>query len=107
MNEHDDFTTRLHRSLTDQSDTMAGAHLGLADVKGRARAIRRRRTATAVVGVAAAVGLLIPTVAMAGHTGGRPEPEIAPAVAHRWALPQRSDRHGAGRRVAAGGERAA
>lgn len=40
-----------------------------------------------------------------------PEPEIAPAVAHRWALPRQgerhADRHGAARRVRAGGERAA
>jgi hypothetical protein len=57
---------------------MSGAALGLADVTGRARSIRRRRTASVVVGAAAAVALLVPTVALASHTGGKPEP--APAV---------------------------
>jgi hypothetical protein len=69
MNEYDDLTTQLTRTLTDHSDAMAGSSLGLAEVQGRARSIRRRRTATAVVGVAAAVALLVPTVALAGHSG--------------------------------------
>jgi hypothetical protein len=79
MTEYDDdLTTQLTRTLTDHSDVMAGSSLGLADVRGRARSIRRRRAATAVVAAAAAVAVIVPTVALAGHTGGRPEP--APAT---------------------------
>lgn len=75
MNEYDDLTTRLTRTLSDHSDAMAGSSLGLGDVQGRARSIRRRRTATAVAGAAAAVALLVPTVALASHTNGtRNEP---------------------------------
>jgi hypothetical protein len=71
MTEYDDdLTTQLTRTLTDHSDVMSGSSLGLAEVKGRARSIRRRRTATAVVGAAAAVAVIIPTVALASHTGG-------------------------------------
>jgi hypothetical protein len=70
MNEYDDLTTRLTRTLADHSDAMAGSSLGLGDVQGRARSIRRRRTATAVAGAAAAVALLVPTVALASHTNG-------------------------------------
>jgi hypothetical protein len=71
---NDDLTTQLTRTLSDHSDVMTGTSLGLAEVKGRARSIRRRRTASAVAGVAAAVALVIPTVALASHTGGAPEP---------------------------------
>jgi len=71
MTEHDDdLTTQLTRSLTDRSDVMSGTSFGLAEVKGRARSLRRRRMATAVVGAAAAVAVIIPTVALASHTGG-------------------------------------
>ena len=80
MNQYDDeLTARLTRSLTDHSDVMAGSSLGLAEVQGRARSIRRRRAATAVVGAAAAVALLVPTVALASHTGGSKN-EPAPAI---------------------------
>jgi hypothetical protein len=78
MNEYDDLTSRLTRTLTDHSDVMTGSSLGLAEVTRRARSIRRRRTAAAVAGVAAAVAVIIPTVALASHTGGSPEP--APAT---------------------------
>jgi hypothetical protein len=80
MNEHDDFTSLLTQSLTDHSDTMAGSHLGLAEVKGKARSIRRRRATGAVVAVAAAVAIVVPTIDLAGHTGGRPEPAPATQV---------------------------
>ncbi len=78
MNEHDDLTQQLTRSLGDHADVMTGSSLGLAEVKGRARGIRRRRTAGAVVAAAAAVAIIVPTVALADHTGGKPEP--APAT---------------------------
>jgi hypothetical protein len=80
MNDHDDFTSQLTRSLTDHSDTMVGSHLGLADVKGKARSIRRRRATGAMVAVAAAVAIIVPTIDLAGHTGGKPEPAPATQV---------------------------
>jgi hypothetical protein len=79
MNEYDDLTAQLSRTLTDHADELSATSLGLAEVKGRARSIRRRRTATAVVGAAAAVALLVPTVALASHTGGTKN-EPAPAT---------------------------
>jgi hypothetical protein len=69
MNDYDDLTSRLTQTLTDHSDAMAGSSLGLAEVQGRARSIRRRRTATAVAGAAVAVALVVPTVAIASHSG--------------------------------------
>ena len=44
MND-DDLTNHLTRELHDRADTIHGATLGLADVTGRARSIRRRRAA--------------------------------------------------------------
>jgi hypothetical protein len=67
MNDNDDLTTHLSRTLEDHAHSMDGTSLGLADVQGRARSIRRRRTATAVVGAAAAVALIVPTAALATH----------------------------------------
>ena len=78
MNEYDDLPTQLTRSLSDHADVMTGRSLGLAEVKGRARGIRRRRAASAVVAAAAAVAILVPAVSLANHTGGKPEP--APAT---------------------------
>lgn len=75
MTEHeDDLTTQLTRTLTDHSDLMSGSSLGLAEVKGRARSIRRRRATGAVVAAAAAVAIIVPTISLASHTGGKPEP---------------------------------
>jgi hypothetical protein len=48
---------QLTRTLRERSDDMAGSHLGLDDVKGRARGIRRRRRA--MTGAAAAVVLAL------------------------------------------------
>ena len=74
MNHHDDLTSTLSRELGERAGAMEGSTLHLADVKGRARSIRRRRTATAVVGAVAAVGLIVPTAALATHSNGKPEP---------------------------------
>ena len=71
---NDDLTNQLSRELHDRAGEMDGSTLGLAGVQGRARSIRRRRTASVIVGVAAAVGLIVPTAALATHTGGKPEP---------------------------------
>ncbi len=74
MND-DDLTTNLTRELRDRSDTMHGTTLGLSDVKGRARSIRRLRTAAAVVAAAAAVAGIVPTAALATPPSGhRTEP---------------------------------
>jgi hypothetical protein len=78
MND-DDLTAELGRTLSEHADVMHGSPLHLADVQGRARSIRRRRTATAVVGVAAAVALIVPTAALAGHQGHRDVP-LPPAT---------------------------
>jgi hypothetical protein len=78
MTEHDELGTQLTRTLTEQADAMSGSMLHLAEVRGRARSIRRRRAAAAVAGVAAAVALIVPTVSLATHTSGKPEP--APAT---------------------------
>lgn len=84
MSEHEydeqgtQLTRSLTRSLTEHADVMSGTVLGLAEVKGKARSIRRRRTTGAVVAVAAAVAIVVPTIDLASHTGGRPEP--APAT---------------------------
>ena len=74
MSNNDDLTRTLSRELEDRSRAMDGSMLHLADVKGRARSIRRRRTATAVVGVAAAVAVIVPSVSLMSHSNGKPEP---------------------------------
>lgn len=74
MNDKDDLTRTLSRELEDRTHAMDGSTLHLADVKGRARSIRRRRTATAVAGVAAAVAVIVPSVSLMSHSNGKPEP---------------------------------
>ena len=69
MSTNDDLTQTLSRELDERARTLDGSLVHLDDVTGKARSIRRRRTATAVAGVAAAVALIIPTVALASHTG--------------------------------------
>ncbi len=73
MND-DDLTTDLGRALRDHSDAMHGTSLALADVQHKARSIRRRRAATAVGGAVAAIALIVPTAALANHTGRSIEP---------------------------------
>jgi hypothetical protein len=77
MNEYDDLAATLTRELHEQVDDM-GSTLDLGSVQGRARSIRRRRTAIAVASVAAAVAVIVPTVSLLDHTGGR---RISPAPA--------------------------
>jgi hypothetical protein len=75
MSAHDDdLTNDLTRELHGRVDAMPGSALGLGDVQRKARSIRRRRTATALVGAAAAVALIVPTAALATHSGHRDEP---------------------------------
>jgi hypothetical protein len=66
MND-DDLTNDLTRELHGRVDAMHGSSLGLGDVQIKARSIRRRRAATAVVGVVAAVAIIAPTAAVAGR----------------------------------------
>jgi hypothetical protein len=80
MNEPDELGSQLTRTLSDHADEMQGSLLHLADVRGKARSIRRRRTATTVAGVAAAVALLVPTVALASHQGGTRNVPLPPAT---------------------------
>ncbi len=78
---NDDLTQTLSRELDERARAMDGSILHLGDVTGKARSIRRRRTATAVAGVAAAVALIVPTVALASHTGDTqndPAPATSP-----------------------------
>ncbi len=79
MND-DDLTSSLHDELRNRADAMHGSTVGLADVTGRARTIRRRRAATAVAGVVAAVVLIVPTAAVAGHELGGHRNEPLPAT---------------------------
>ena len=76
MND-DDLTTDLGRELHGRSEAMHGSSLALADVRQRARSIRRRRTATAVGGAVAAIALIVPTASIASHQ--RPPHLPAPA----------------------------
>ena len=72
MSQNDDLTRTLAQELEDRAHAMDGSTMHLADVQGRARSIRRRRTASAVAGVAAAVAIIVPTVALASHSNGKP-----------------------------------
>jgi len=78
MSQNDDLTNTLSAELEDRAHAMDGSTLHLTDVTGRARSIRRRRTATAVAGVAAVVAVIVPVATLATHGGGNPEP--APAT---------------------------
>jgi hypothetical protein len=78
MSNNDDLTSTLNRELEERAHAMDGSTLHLADVQGRARSIRRRRTAGAIAGAAAAVALIVPTAMLATHSNGRPEP--GPAI---------------------------
>ncbi len=78
MND-DDLTTDLGHALHGRSEAMHGSSLALADVRRKARSIRRRRTATAVGGAVAAVALIVPTAAIANHQAHRTSP-LPPAT---------------------------
>lgn len=74
MSVDDDLTTELNRELHGRADAMRGSALGLGDVQRTARSIRRRRTATAVIGAAAAVALIVPTASLATRSAHRDSP---------------------------------
>jgi hypothetical protein len=74
MNQHDNLTNTLTQELGERAHTMDGSTLHLTDIQGRARSIRRRRTATTVAGLAAALAVIVPTAALATRNGGHPTP---------------------------------
>ena len=80
MSNHDDLTHTLSQELEDRAHAMDGSTLHLTDVQGRARSIRRRRTAAAVAGVAAVVAVIVPVATLAGRSGGNPAPAPAPTT---------------------------
>ena len=101
MNDND-LTTDLGRELHDRADAMLGSSLGLADVQRKARSIRRRRTAVAVGGVAAAVALIVPTAVLANHHNGR---SIEPLPATQSVTPTPSPTTAQGQQPAPGTSR--
>lgn len=62
-------TVELHR----RADGMHGS-LGFDEVRGQARSIRRRRAAAGLVGVAAAVAIIVPTALVASRSDRSQEP---------------------------------
>ena len=60
---HDDLTDQVGRALHDHADGITRSPITLGDVKGTATRIRRRRAITASAAVAAAVAIIVPTVA--------------------------------------------
>lgn len=68
---------QLQDALRGRADSLDAAPLSLADVRTRARTIQRRRIATAGVGIAAALALLVPAgLAVTAHA---PRSEAPPA----------------------------
>lgn len=77
---HDELERMLGRDLHDQVDGMTGVPFGIDDVKGRAGKIRRNRRIAAGVGVAAALGVIVPTAFAAGGVfDSRSEIQPAPS----------------------------
>lgn len=77
---HDDLAADLERVLRDRADGIAGTPIDLADVKGRARGIRRRQAAAAGLGVAAVLAVAVPLGLGAGGVLGGASPEPGPAT---------------------------
>jgi hypothetical protein len=83
MNTHDELEELLGRELHGQVDGMNSAPLGLRDVQGRARSIRRTRVAASTIGAAAAVAaVVVPLVLVMGpDRGGHTlPPAVSPTV---------------------------
>lgn len=60
MSARDHDQEQLVQTLRERSTDMAGSHLGLDDVKGRARGIRRRRRAVTGAAVAVVLAFVVP-----------------------------------------------
>jgi hypothetical protein len=78
MSTHDDELARLlEDGLTREASRVAGAPISLEDVRGRARRIRRRRSALAVGGAAAVVALMVPLgLVLGGALTSSEEPPV-------------------------------
>lgn len=97
MNTRDDELGRLlGEQLHGRVDDLHASPLSFEDVRGRARRIRRGRTALAVAGVAAGVGAILPVGLLAGGVLDRqdrppvvdtPAPEPVPAPTPKDARP--------------------
>lgn len=74
MNSDDQDITR---ALRQQADQIQGGPLTMADIKGKARSIQRRRTIATVAGAAAVVAVLAPVGILAMNNGDNPTPPIA------------------------------
>lgn len=80
MSTHDHDRERLTRELRERSGDMAGSHLGLDDVKGRARAIRRRRRALTGAVAAVVLAVAVPVgLDVADLTRGTEPPPAGPS----------------------------
>ena len=62
MNDHDQLERLIGRELHDRADVLTGVPFGFDEVRGKAVRIRRNRRIGASIAVAAAVGVVIPTV---------------------------------------------
>jgi hypothetical protein len=74
----DHLERELSDSLHQRVDRMADSPISLADVRGRARGITRRRRLATAAGIAAAAAIVVPTVLLA--VPGDDRADIAPAV---------------------------
>jgi hypothetical protein len=73
---------QLGRTLREHSADVHGVPLTLADVRGRARSIRRRRAAGTVAALAVVAAVVAPVALLGGHDGSRsPEPAPSPTRA--------------------------
>lgn len=93
MSEHGTLEERLARSLETQAGGLHDAPFGLADVRGRARTIRRRRRGVAAGVVAALVAVGVPAALLAGPGDDRtdgvdpaPPTNVSAAVLHQGRL---------------------
>lgn len=83
MNGHHDDRGLLTTTLRDRAGDMAGSHVGLDEVKGRARGIRRRRRTVGGVAAAAvvlAIGIPVGLDVSSSDRGQRPLPADQPTL---------------------------
>lgn len=77
MNTQDELTRALH----DQADRIGGHPIGLDDVRGRARGIRRRRWAATAAVTAVVLAVALPVGVGAWRALDRTDPPVAPSPA--------------------------
>ena len=80
--ENDELASCCTQELHRRTDGLHGTPLGFDDVRGAATSIRRRRrVATGLAAVAAAVAVIVPTAMLATHGSNADGPPIAHPVA--------------------------